>query len=191
MKVSKNSQLMDYVRVYKNVIKKEHSDFIIARAKKYDSWHTHQWSSYKTILPPDEKNTSEFQRSGLDVASKLILHNYINDTLDLYYHEVNMNQHRNGFSNISLNHYTAGTKMSIHYDHIHSVFDGNTRGIPILSALGLLHSDFKGGEFIICNDYHVPFEGGDIVIFPSLFLYPHEVTTVTEGDRYSFVAWAY
>lgn len=182
---------MDYVRVYKNVIKKEHSDFIIAKSKKYDSWETHTWASYKTLLEKED-NSTEFERSmTLDVASKLILHTYVNDTLDLYYHEAGMTNHKNGFSNISLNHYTPGTKMDHHHDHIYSVFDGNIRGIPVLTALGLLHSDFKGGEFIICNDYTVPFEGGDIMIFPSVFLFPHEVTTVTEGNRYSFVSWAY
>ena len=37
----------------------------------------------------------------------------------------------------------------------------------------------------------IPFKTGDILIFPSTFLYPHVVKEVTEGTRYSFVAWAY
>ena len=34
-------------------------------------------------------------------------------------------------------------------------------------------------------------ETGDIIIFPSIFLFPHEVTTVTKGRRHSWVSWAW
>ena len=32
---------------------------------------------------------------------------------------------------------------------------------------------------------------GDILLFPSNFMYPHEVKEVTKGVRYSFVRWAF
>ena len=32
---------------------------------------------------------------------------------------------------------------------------------------------------------------GDILMFPSYFMYPHEVTDCTKGTRYSFVSWAF
>ena len=32
---------------------------------------------------------------------------------------------------------------------------------------------------------------GDILMFPSNFMYPHEVTECTKGTRYSFVSWAF
>mgnify|MGYP001213588018 CR=1 FL=1 len=31
---------------------------------------------------------------------------------------------------------------------------------------------------------------GDVVIFPSNFMYPHRVEKVTKGTRYSFVTWS-
>ncbi len=30
---------------------------------------------------------------------------------------------------------------------------------------------------------------GDMIIFPSNFLYPHQVMPVTKGERYSIVSW--
>jgi predicted 2-oxoglutarate/Fe(II)-dependent dioxygenase YbiX len=30
---------------------------------------------------------------------------------------------------------------------------------------------------------------GDVVVFPSLFLFPHRIEEVTENIRYSGVAW--
>ena len=191
MKINKNSKITDFIRVYKNEISKTNSDLILSKAKNYSSWKTHEWYAYNSIaIHPDNK--MEFERSSqLDMTSKLILNNCVNKVLDLYYHEADIYQHRHGISAISLNHYGPNTRMKPHIDHIHSMFDGNIRGIPTLSVLGMLHSEFKGGEFVICNDLVLPFEPGDMVVFPSLFLYPHEVKPILEGDRYTFVAWAY
>lgn len=193
MNPNKDSKILDFVRVYKNCITKAESDLILTKAKDYTTWKTHEWSNYTTVVThPDADSSKEFERSFfLDMTSRLMLNDKVNKVLDLYYHEADMYSHRNGLSNISLNHYGKGTEMKYHIDHIYSIFDGNIRGIPVVTILGLLHSDFKGGEFVICNDHVLPFEPGDIVVFPSLFMYPHEVKPVLEGDRYSFVAWAY
>ena len=31
---------------------------------------------------------------------------------------------------------------------------------------------------------------GDIIIFPANFMYPHRITPITSGVRYSIVTWA-
>ena len=80
--------------------------------------------------------------------------------------------------------------MRKHYDHIHSVFDGSRKGIPCLSFIGILNNNFTGGDFIIRNK-KIKTKTGDIIIFPSCFLYPHEVTEVKKGVRYSFVSWGF
>ena len=37
----------------------------------------------------------------------------------------------------------------------------------------------------------MPLKKGDILIFPSVFLFPHEVKPITSGTRYSFVTWGF
>ena len=32
---------------------------------------------------------------------------------------------------------------------------------------------------------------GDLLIFPSNFLYPHKITPITKGVRYSYVSWVW
>jgi predicted 2-oxoglutarate/Fe(II)-dependent dioxygenase YbiX len=71
------------------------------------------------------------------------------------------------------------------------LFDGERKGVPILTVLGLLNDDFEGGDFLMFDDKKLNLSAGDIVIFPSNFMYPHSVTTVTKGTRYSFVAWGW
>ena len=80
--------------------------------------------------------------------------------------------------------------MRKHYDHIHSIFDGQRKGIPVLSILGVLNNDYKGGEFLVC-DKEFKLKQGDMIIFPSCFMFPHEVKEVTEGTRYSWISWAF
>ena len=45
------------------------------------------------------------------------------------------------------------------------------KGIPILSCLGVLNDDYDGGEFVMFEDFEIKLEQGDLLIFPSNFLY--------------------
>lgn len=65
-----------------------------------------------------------------------------------------------------------------------------------LSAVLLLNNDYEGGELCFSNPINletylkinpVP---GRLIIWPSNFLYPHAVTPVQKGKRYSIVSWA-
>lgn len=90
-----------------------------------------------------------------------------------------------------LNRYNPGTLMRPHYDHIHNLFDGQRKGIPVLSLIGVLNEDYDGGELTFFDDYELKTQAGDIIVFPSCFLYPHYVKEVTKGSRYSFVSWGW
>ena len=96
-----------------------------------------------------------------------------------------------GYTSIRYNRYVENRKMALHCDHIHSMFEGKRKGIPIISCLGVLNDDYEGGEFIMFDDYKVEFKQGDLVIFPSNFLYPHKVEPVTKGTRYSYISWVW
>jgi predicted 2-oxoglutarate/Fe(II)-dependent dioxygenase YbiX len=53
-----------------------------------------------------------------------------------------------------------------------------------------LNDDYEGGEFAFFNQkikHRVPM--GSAIMFPSNFMYPHEVMPVTSGARYSIVTW--
>ncbi len=100
----------------------------------------------------------------------------------------------NGYSKPRYNRYTKNTQMDMHCDHIHTLFttdeDPEPKGVPILSIVGLLNNDFTGGEFII-GEKTINLNQGDIVMFPSNFIYPHRVATINNGERYSFVSWVW
>jgi predicted 2-oxoglutarate/Fe(II)-dependent dioxygenase YbiX len=96
-----------------------------------------------------------------------------------------------GYSRIRFNRYSKTKKMAEHCDHIHSMFDGQIKGVPILSIVGVLNDNYEGGEFIMFKNKKIELLAGDLLIFPSNFLYPHRVDPVKKGTRYSYVSWVY
>jgi predicted 2-oxoglutarate/Fe(II)-dependent dioxygenase YbiX len=71
------------------------------------------------------------------------------------------------------------------------LFDGQQKGIPVLSLVGVLNDEYEGGELTFFDDYKLDLKQGDVVVFPSCFLYPHKVNEITKGTRYSLVSWAW
>jgi Rps23 Pro-64 3,4-dihydroxylase Tpa1-like proline 4-hydroxylase len=59
-----------------------------------------------------------------------------------------------------------------------------------VSCSFLLNDDYEGGEFAFF-DREIMIKGGkgSIVMFPSNFMFPHEVMPVTSGTRYSIITW--
>ena len=64
-----------------------------------------------------------------------------------------------------------------------------------LSIIININEENEGGDLIFFNPYtdqaysKPTLKTGDMVIFPSNFLYPHQVMPVTKGERYSIVSW--
>ena len=61
-----------------------------------------------------------------------------------------------------------------------------------LSISVCLNNDFEGGEFVfdLADGKHtIPQNIGDAVIFPSNFMFPHQVNQVTRGIRYALIGW--
>jgi len=73
--------------------------------------------------------------------------------------------------------------------HTDSAFD-----VPrCLSMILMLNNDYEGGELSFkWNDetFKIETKPNRLILWPSNFMYPHCVTPVTNGVRYSVVAWA-
>ena len=116
-----------------------------------------------------------------------MLEKYLGDSLVKYYDHVKAVGLVSYHSAVRLNKYKPGTIMSEHFDLIRR---NKQDGIPVLTFLGLLNDDFEGGQFVLRGKV-IEFKQGDIMLFPSTFIYPHKVEEVTKGTRYSFVSWGY
>ena len=91
-------------------------------------------------------------------------------------------------SDFRINRYKQGGFMKQHIDAIHHSH-GQKQGFPHLTSLIFLNDDYEGGEFVLCGDKYIEKIQGSAVVFPSNFMYPHEVKEVTEGKLFSIMTW--
>jgi predicted 2-oxoglutarate/Fe(II)-dependent dioxygenase YbiX len=53
-----------------------------------------------------------------------------------------------------------------------------------------LNDDYEGGEWGFWDKEKViKAKKGSVIMFPSNFMYPHEIMPVTKGTRYSIITW--
>jgi len=192
----KKESLKDYILHLDKHIPNNICKTTIKELSQFSNWERHAWTDPKTF-----ERKSKFGNKELDVCIPNNI-THIKTLYDLVWKALEKYilidkiaglhlKGWKGFSEIRFNRYDKSQKMSKHIDHIHSLFTGDIRGIPILSIVAVLNDDYKGGEFIMFDDYEIKFKAGDLIIFPSVFLYPHLVKPVKKGIRYSFVSWCY
>ena len=192
------TDLTKYVANYENFLDQDYCKETVKDLKKAE-WSTHQfykagsgdYVSYDNELSVSWSNIKQRQ----EIQDKIYngLQRYINElpTMTKVDYAHSWFSGWAGYSELRFNKYDESTLMKLHCDHIHSMFDGDRKGIPVLSILGCLNDDYKGGELIMFADQEIKLKGGSLLIFPSNFLYPHEVKPVTKGSRYSYVSWAW
>ena len=79
--------------------------------------------------------------------------------------------------------------MKNHIDNIHHSH-GQQYGYPHVTALMFLQTAEEGGEIVFCDGEYIPKQTkGSGVVFPSNFMFSHEVKEVIKGDRYSLMTW--
>lgn len=194
-----NYDLKSYVKLFDNRIDEYDRNQILNELKNA-KWQKHFYASY---LNEREQSDHEFDVIHLDDYDELIkspimlnLRNIIWNTIKDYIlvEHKSMNSWFSGWNGFTIprfNKYETGTIMNVHCDHIYNIFDGNIKGIPTLTVLGSLNDDYEGGEFVMFEDLILPLKAGQIVVFPSNFMYPHKVLPVKSGCRYSFVSWVW
>ena len=184
--MNQKTKVNDYILI-DNYLSVKECDHLI-RLYKTKKFVPHGWYNVETDTArndPTDCSVADTDINFLDVLSPAI-----EKALRDYSNKISKERLYSKMSKPRLNKYGEGKDMKEHYDHIHSLFDGTDKGIPILSIVGLLNDNFTGGGFCV-NGKDMKLKKGDIIIFPSNFLYRHEVKTIKKGERYSYVSWAF
>ena len=188
--------LKDYILHLDKWIPQNIIDQSIKELSDNNTWERHTYTNSKTFEKKSKNADKELDVCyGTNLTYLKELHELTWKALEKYIVIEKLGgdtfQGWKGFTPIRFNRYKKGQIMSKHQDHIQSLFTGERRGIPILSIVAVLNDDYEGGEFIMFDNYEIKFKAGDLIIFPSVFLYPHLVKPVKKGVRYSFVSWCY
>ena len=190
-----HTTLKELIHVEKGIIPLSLCDKIVEDIETRE-WEKHQW--YNNVT--DSHHSEETRELDVQTSTKE-LQNELTPVVigagDLYTSEYaypGKNTEFNiisTFSPIRFNRYSKGQIMRQHHDHIHFLFDGKYKGIPVLSYILNFNDDYEGADLFFWEDHVVELGKGDIVMFPSCFLFPHGVTEATKGTRYSGVCWAW
>ena len=183
--MNSNQQISDYIFFYPDVMDKKTCEWIINRYDTTAKWQQSTFSNaYKNtgtskvamdeywIGPPD----SYYQ--DLKIVFSKVVSDYIISSPTIQSHD---------FTDFRLNRYCVGGFMKTHVDSIHHSH-GQKQGYPHLTSLIFLNDNYDGGEFVLCNE-PLKKEQGSAVVFPSNFMFPHQVKEVTKGKRYSVMVW--
>ena len=185
--------LKDFTKIYENFIDDDLCKTVVKQLETAD-WQMHTFYDYAN-------NKSVQHDKELDIA--YLETEESKATQDKLWYAVNQYLRKDfgfmsewygtwsGYSRIRYNRYNVDTRMKLHCDHIHSMFDGERKGIPTLTILGSLNDDYEGGDLILWESEKIELKAGSVIIFPSNFMYPHKVVEVTKGVRYSFVSWVW
>ena len=192
--MKQSSNLSDFIFTEKS-IPDTICDYVLKELES-NHWEKHQWGSIygnavdKTEAPKEPDITYS---KPLDS----ILNSFVLQTGNKYQKKYSDESHYNtsnfifSFSEIRFNRYHIDQKMEMHFDHIKSLFNGYNPGIPVLSFIGALNDNYEGGELVFWKDYSIKLKKGEVICFPSNFLYQHRVNPILSGVRDTFVCWAW
>jgi hypothetical protein len=182
------------ILVYKNVLIKELD--IINRLEKSisDTANPHKWREAtvgygfkkpeyrdcvdfkfrKDDLHRTDESTLELKQIWQDCYDRMLEavkdYCFVNNLSELEYWEV-----------MNFVKYNKGQHFQEHTDHGYSYN-------ATVSLVGYLNDDYEGGElFFSRQQVTVDPDAGDLVIFPSNFMYPHRAMPVDNGTKYSIV----
>jgi len=93
----------------------------------------------------------------------------------------------NKINQIDLLKYNVSQNYKTHTDQ----FSNSPRHLSVILNL---NDDYEGGDLIFTDQKEkeikkIKLGKGTIIFFPSNFMYPHKIETITKGTRYSIVAW--
>jgi hypothetical protein len=184
-----HKNLKDYIYVVKNVLSLNLCDAILNEFKNSDEWvDTIVGSgeikkdirncqtiviSYPHVIQKNKNIRHKLDNAIFDGASKCI------QEYNTKFPHCKIEED----SGYELLKYSEGCFYIQHTDS----FKARPRAV---SCSFILNDDFEGGEFAFFDrELKYKLDKGDALLFPSNFMYPHEVLPVTKGTRYSIVTW--
>ena len=145
-----------------------------------DMWKTAKVNNDSPMLDTHVRDTDEFnieQDHPLDGPSFNLLQKHVSNYCNEFGLSVSIDD---GYRILR---YNVGQKYVTHYDT-------SFKQQRDLSVVLLLNDDYEGGELVFPElGITVNPKEHNLILFPSYFMYKHEVKPVISGTRYSLVTW--
>jgi predicted 2-oxoglutarate/Fe(II)-dependent dioxygenase YbiX len=178
----------DYILVVPNIVPSELCDAVLTEYKNCADWKKAIVTSgenlnirncqtigisFSSIIEKSQETRQKLDQELFTCAAKAI------QQYNKQFTRCNIEQD----SGYDLLKYEAGQFYTTHTDS----FKDRPRAVSCSFAL---NDDYEGGEFAFFDRELVyNLKKGSCIMFPSNFMYPHEIMPVTSGTRYSIITW--
>jgi len=195
IKINSNStNINHYIRIYDNVLPKQiikRFKMICDNRKEFDQASI--LGAEKQRVDTTIRNTTVWNLKNIDEKSLTTIHwtnflmNIFNESIKKYQNQVQTVGNVK-IIDIQVLKYTEGGHYVFHVDHAAEV-------PRTLSCIFFVNDDYEGGDLLFetpdkQHNLKIDKISNRMIVWPSNFLYPHCVTPVTKGTRYSIVSWA-
>jgi len=182
------NQLKDYILIVPDIIPSELCDDVLVEYKECNDWIE------ATVDIGADKSVRNCKTIGMSFNDVIEKNTEVRQKLDqkLFicateaikkYKSIFEHCHINHDYGYSLLKYSKGCFYKSHVD-------AALNAPRAVSCSFALNDGYEGGEFAFFNRELVyKLKKGSCIMFPSNFMYPHEVMPVTSGTRYSIVTW--
>jgi len=184
-----NLNMDSYVKVYTQVIKPEICDEFsekIKNEKQKNNFNSPMTDllrigKYVNVYAADVK-FKDFSKKVIADISTEIGSKYVKDVRPFYYAYGD----KLSTSDAHILDYSKDDFFRIHHDH----YAESLNFSRLLTVCAYLNDDYEGGylEFPSIGKTY-KFKKGDVIVFPSNWMYYHGVTPITSGNRYTIVFW--
>lgn len=187
--------IKEYILIVENVITDALSKTILEEYENAKEW-THTTIGHGLdreirrcdAIDMSNQNTIEYNKTNRKSIDNYL---YISASFALYKYRKHYEKITNSEKVISIQGDSGYTLLRYEEGEFYKEHTDNFLQQPrILSCSFALNDDYEGGEFAFFSrelKYKLP--KGSAIMFPSNFMYPHEIMPVTRGVRYSIITW--
>jgi len=181
-------QLQDYIFVMSDVIPLGLCESVLAEYKECNDWISASIKGGKNL------NVRNCQTIGISFNSIIEKNKDVRQKLDQELFNCaakSIQEYKNHFVNCNIEQDSGYELLKYNVDGFYTEHTDSFKDHPrAVSCSFALNDDYEGGEFAFFNrDLVYKLKKGSCIMFPSNFMYPHEIMPVTSGTRYSIVTW--
>ena len=184
-------KLEDFIHVFDNMVPESLCDNILSEYSNSIEWTDSEVGNKSSPINKNVRNCYSISLSNENTISKnYMIRKKIDD--DIFecaknvmekYQSIHQNFQISIDTGYDLLKYNEG---NFYIEHT----DSYTQQQRSVSCSFQLNDEYEGGEFAFFGRQMMIRSGkGSAIIFPSNFMYPHEIMPVTKGTRYSTITW--
>jgi len=185
-----NFDLRDYIVVFENIVSDELCDKILDEYSNDEEWE-------KTVVGPNGTVNDKIRTAETIIISyPHVLEKNYNTRKEIDKHIFNsaglvIKEYNKKFSLCTIEEDSGYELLRYKENQFYIQHTDSFKGRPrAVSCSFALNDDYEGGEWgFFDREMVIKAPKGSAVLFPSNFMYPHEIMPVIKGTRYSIVTW--